>query len=341
MVAAYFRELTTAAWRGWNRFWFTPADPATLGLIRICAGAMLFYTHLVWSFDLAAFFGPNSWLDREFLEQLQRGSLVGSHLWWCETPAALWTVHVLALAVFALFTVGLATRTTGVLAYLLTISYAHRTPMAMYGLDQINTYLSLYLALGPSGAAYSLDRWLKTRGQRLATPAGPAGPSVSANIAVRLMQVHLCVMYFFAGISKLQGPAWWQGTALWGAVANLEYQSLNLVWLVHMPLLVNLLTQVTVFWELFYCVLIWHRLTRPLMLAVALPLHLGIGLGMGMPTFGLVMLFANLSFFEPTFVRRLLSHRGPASRPSVPTTHALPGAPHIAGLSRQRVSHSD
>ena len=39
---------------GWNRFWFTPADPATLGAIRIFAGAMLFYTHLVWSLDLPA-----------------------------------------------------------------------------------------------------------------------------------------------------------------------------------------------------------------------------------------------------------------------------------------------
>ena len=42
----------------WDRFWFTPAAPQSLALIRILAGAMLFYTHLVWSLDLVAFLGP-------------------------------------------------------------------------------------------------------------------------------------------------------------------------------------------------------------------------------------------------------------------------------------------
>jgi len=56
MLRAWIADLVA----GWNRFWFSPADPATLGLIRIFAGAMLFYTHLVWSLDLGAFFGVNS-----------------------------------------------------------------------------------------------------------------------------------------------------------------------------------------------------------------------------------------------------------------------------------------
>jgi hypothetical protein len=36
-IFRYFRELSAAAVEGWDHFWFTPADPATLGLIRICA----------------------------------------------------------------------------------------------------------------------------------------------------------------------------------------------------------------------------------------------------------------------------------------------------------------
>ena len=53
---AYFRDLVSHTTQGWNRFWFTPADPATICLIRILAGAMLCYTHAVWTLDLAAFF---------------------------------------------------------------------------------------------------------------------------------------------------------------------------------------------------------------------------------------------------------------------------------------------
>ncbi len=57
-------------WRRWVRFWFTPADPTTMGFIRLVAGCLALYTHLAYSFDLQAFFGPNAWyglaeIDRE------------------------------------------------------------------------------------------------------------------------------------------------------------------------------------------------------------------------------------------------------------------------------------
>ena len=65
-VSHWFAELLAL----WNRFWFEPADPATLGIIRICAGAMLFYTHAVWALDLMAFFGPHSWLSPEAVQLL-------------------------------------------------------------------------------------------------------------------------------------------------------------------------------------------------------------------------------------------------------------------------------
>ena len=67
----------------------------------------------------------------------------------------------------------------------------------------------------------------------------------------------MCVIYFFAGISKLQGEAWWDGEAMWRAFANLEYQSADMTWLAWHPWLVNLMTHARVLWELSFCVLIW------------------------------------------------------------------------------------
>ena len=37
--------------KGWNHFWFNPADPHTLAAIRILGGLMIFYTHVVWGKD--------------------------------------------------------------------------------------------------------------------------------------------------------------------------------------------------------------------------------------------------------------------------------------------------
>jgi hypothetical protein len=213
-------------------------------------------------------------------------------------------VHIAALAVFALFTLGLWSRVTSVLAYLITVSYLNRTPGAWFGLDNINVMLAMYLMIGPSGAAYSLDRWLARRRAGGLLPI--AAPSITANIATRLIQLHMCVIYLAAGTGKLLGPAWWNGQALWLSFANLEYQSMDMTWLADYPVMVNVMTHVTIFWEISFCFLVWHRLLRPLVLTVSVPLHMGIALCMGMVTFGLVMLIGCLSFVPPWLIRTVL-----------------------------------
>ena len=68
--------------------------------------------------------------------------------------------------------------------------------------------------------------------------------------------------------------------------------------------LLALATHATVFWELFYCCLVWNRFTRPLVLWMAVVVHGGIAIFMGMITFGLVMIYANLAFLKPVTVRK-------------------------------------
>lgn len=309
LVATYFRELYRTAIDGWNRFWFTPADPATLGLIRILAGSMLLYTHLVWTLDLEGFFGARGWVSPAATAKLGPPLGMWSYFDWIHSPGLLWTVHIVALVVFLLLTLGLFSRVMSILAFLATVSYANRVmPTALFGLDDINALLALYLAIGPCGAAYSLDRLIARR--RVGQPL-PVRPRVDANLAIRLIQVHMCVVYFFSGAGKLMGASWWGGTAMWMSVANLEYQSLDMTWLAGWPLLAGFLTHVTVLWELSYCVLIWPRLTRPLMIAGAVAVHGGIALFLGMKTFGLVMLIGNVAFISPSLVRRLLGRRQP------------------------------
>ena len=243
------------------------------------AGAMLFYTHLVWSLGLEDFFLPTGWISAEAARPGAADPYAWSYFWWINSPDALWAVHIAALVAFAMLTVGLFSRVAAVASFLAAVSYVNRVPGAQFGLDQINVMLAMYLMLGPCGACYSVDRWLARRRRRRALP--PVATSVSANLAIRLIQVHMCVIYFFAGLSKLQGETWWRGDALWGAVANLEYQSWDLTWLATWPMLVAVLTHVTVFWELSFCVLVWVPKLRPLVLAMAVPLAHGHRIGHG------------------------------------------------------------
>src|ERR1700682_6002448 len=47
----------------WDRFWFAPIDPTSLGFMRVCCGLLVVYVHLCYSYDLWSYLGPNGWLD--------------------------------------------------------------------------------------------------------------------------------------------------------------------------------------------------------------------------------------------------------------------------------------
>ena len=294
----------------WDHFWFTAIDPATLATIRFFTGLMLLYTHLVWSLDLSSFFGPQGWITGDVLQQtweLQGGE---NHYFWShflaiDSVSFLWIAHGFALLIFLMLTLGVFSRTSAIFAFLLTVSYMHRAAGALFGLDQINVMLTMYLVIGPCGDRFSVDAWWRERRQRNEPMGSKRRDFVSANIAIRLIQIHMCVIYFFAGARKLLGGSWWDGSAMWLSIANYEYQTVDLTWLADWPVLLAFLTHVIVLFELFYCVLIWNRLTRPVVLLTAVLMHLGIATCLGMATFGLAMLIGNIAFIAPNLLLAL------------------------------------
>ena len=306
MVSKYLRSWLVT----WNEFWFRPADPVVLGLMRVLVGAMVLYTHLVWTKELQTFFGTASVVPASYRDlMLGNSNWIWSHFDWIDNEMILWGLHFAGLIVVGMFTLGLFTRVTSVVTCLLAISYANRATGALFGLDQINCFLCLYLALGSSGACFSIDQWMRLRrrkGQGRGESVHPRkipAQDVISNIAIRLIQIHMCVVYLFAGIGKLQGDTWWNGTAIWYALASYEYQTLDMTWLAYQLWLVNLLTLIALAWEVSFAFLIWPRLTRPIYLLLAVAVHLGIGLAMGMLTFGLIMIIGNLAFVPAAWIR--------------------------------------
>ncbi len=319
----WFKQWSGEIRSGWERFWFVPQLPHTLALIRILTGGLLFYTHLIWALDLDAFLGAGGWIPTELSRQMHEGSWTWSYLWYLESPSVLWIAHIAALLIFALLAAGLCTRVVSVLAWIAVISYCNRLEGILFGLDQFSAMITFYLMLGPSGAVYSVDRWLR-RSRQVVGAERPAA-SVTANLVIRLLQLHMCIIYLFGGIGKMRGDMWWDGSAFWYAVALGEYQSMDMTWLIAYPWLIALLAHLTVFWETFYCVLVWPRATRPITLLIAFCVHGGIAAFLGMITFGLAMIIGNLSFIPPELTDRavgtLTRRTGPeANRDAAATT---------------------
>lgn len=322
-------ELRAAASRGiaaWDRFWFTPSDSTSLGLLRILAGWMILYTHLVWGLELDAFFGNEGWQDpllvREFLKDSHAVSF-----WWLVPVDWIGAVHWTCIAILVCNLLGFCVRATSVATMCIVISYANRVPLANFGLDQINGLISVYLAIAYAflparDSRLTLDRWICQRlsigrairaGLPLPGPL-PCQPSSMITIATRLVQIHVCIIYFGAGLSKLKGYAWWDGTAVWIAAANQEYQSGDLTWLAWYPYLINIISLVTVVWEMSFFILVWRPALRPWVLLIGMSMHMGIGAFLGMWTFGLIMEFTYVAFIPPESlqngIRRLLGWKG-------------------------------
>lgn len=328
----WLRKHVNGCLKAWHRFWFEPADPLMLGIIRLLGGWMLFYNLAVWTMDLEAFFGDNGLQPLSAVKALYVNRPIFSFWLWTGDDY-LWPMHIACLLISGMFCLGFATRVTSILSFLITISYSQRVPIANFGFDQILGMLCLYLSIGPSGAAVSVDslirQWWLGRKGLVDTPRKFA----SARVAMRLIQLHLCAIYFWAGFAKLKGPSWWTGEAMWRVIANEEYQTMDLTWMAWVPWLPFLIAHVTIAWEVFFIVLVWNPKFRPLMLFMGVLMHVGIGAFLGMWTFGLIMAFAYLAFSDPDLwryranllVRWMRGERGGAVVPAIEAANVHSG----------------
>jgi hypothetical protein len=280
-------------------------------------------------------------------------------LWFHVTnPTAMAVIHSIIVASAFLFTLGCCTRITSAVTWFGSLCYIHRNPTVLFGVDTMQTILLFYLMFSPCGVVYSLDRlirqwWVGAKAGIVQTwyglirrpvpaflppepvPATPT-PTVTANVIIRLMQIHICIVYLYAGLSKLQGQAWWNGGAIWNTMANFEFAPMQFeMYLAFLRFLGSHLLiydsfmsgggLFTLVFEIGYAFLIWRPKLRWAFLAGAILLHGGIGLFMGLKTFSLMMLVMNLAFLRKDEVLWLFSltsgrSRPPVAPPPVPAT---------------------
>jgi hypothetical protein len=145
-----------------------------------------------------------------------------------------------------------------------------------------------YLMLSPLPDRYALDRRLvktKAKDPRL------------LGFWRRVLQVHLCFVYFFGGLAKLLGSGWWNGSNLWRSLIRPPFNLLSPDLLVRFKYALPVLGISICLMEIGYPVFIWIKKTRFFWLVCTLALHAAIGLMMGMYLFALVMIVLNLAAF--------------------------------------------
>ncbi len=186
---------------------------------------------------------------------------------------------------------GLFCRTSAVVAWFLHLAVAKSAGLLAYGLDNLMTIGLFYLMLAPLPDRVALDRTLRNL---------PALNPRLVGFFRRSLQLHLCVIYFFGGLTKALGSGWWDGSNLWRALTRPPFDVVSPDTIVQFAALLPALGIAAWVIELAYPVMIWSKATRRSWLVLTCAMHLSIGLFMGMYLFALVMLVLNVAAFGPS-----------------------------------------
>ena len=152
-----------------------------------------------------------------------------------------------------LLLLGLFSRPAAIIAWFLHLCAAESGGLFAYGADNFMTTGLFYLMLSPLPDRYSLDhRLLKTE---LRDPQ-------LLGFWRRVLQVHMCFVYFFGGLAKCLGSGWWNGSNLWRSLTRPPFNLISPDILVRFKYALPILGISICLIELGYPFFIWIKKTR-------------------------------------------------------------------------------
>jgi hypothetical protein len=217
------------------------------------------------------------------------GGRVGLH-----EEAVLSVAWICLLAAGCGLLVGIACRFSAILAWFLHLCAAKSGGFVSYGVDNFMTIGLFYLMLSPLPDRYSLDwrlRKLRSRDPQL------------LGFWRRVLQLHLCLIYFFSGLTKCLGSGWWDGSNIWRALIRPPFNVIDPEILVRWKYLFPVAGIFICLLEIGYPAFIWSSKTRKIWLISVCAMHAGIGLTMGMYLFAFIMIILNVAAFGPGLIR--------------------------------------
>ncbi len=308
-IQQYFARLTQAIGEGWNRFWFTPADPFTVSFLRVIAGVAAVAFVVSHTFGLTDWFASGGWLPVDTVQRVMEtepgegAAYQWSYLNYIDSPGLLWAAHVAGIAIAVLFTLGLFTRITAVATLLVVLSYIHRAPMLAAQFEPVLATMIFYLCFTPCGRYLSVDRCLAMRKPGAELTTGKPDRSWSANVGLRLLQTHLSALYLMMAITKLGSTTWWEGGAMWWLMAQSQSRLVDLTFLRSNLFLINAWTHGVVLFELCFGLLIWNRLARPLLIGLSVVMWTLMALVTGLVGFCILITAGGAAFIPGSVLR--------------------------------------
>lgn len=308
----YFKELfISQPIRAWDWFWFSSkndSDLWSISLFRILFSASMLFFYITRAFDVSDFYTEHGLLSRLYVPTMDFSKYHHSIFYYIENITLIHALHTFFLLLLLMLVVGLFTRPVSILVYILHLNFIFRNPTVMFGVDMIATFFFLYLPFTQAGARLSIDAWLRKRRQK-----NMLNHSSLSHIFLRLMQIQLCIIYAYAGLEKLKGTRWWDGSAIWDIFSMGTMQRWDFSFVAHIPVVISVMTYVVLFWEIFFPIMVWSKPLRPYVLAFGIALHVGIGVFMNLPSFAAMMMSIYALFIAGDKIKTVVEERSLAN----------------------------
>jgi len=294
---------TARLYKGINHFFFEErTNNAYLFYLRIFMPVLAIIGILAIKDDLLSIYGEQGIIGRDINEAFTSDYLPKMSMLKIFFPASMnddtftYTIIGLYLASLVMLTLGLFTRFSGLMAWLLCLTLNSSTTQLNYGYYYLMNAMLFYCFAFPVGKVNSIDNLLfKRKGRETKIPV----------LYLRIIQIHICLVYLFAGIAKDIGTDWWDGNAALISLNRPPFDKAGMWWLINQPALSNIMCYTTLFLETSYIFLIWVRKTRPVFLLGIFGLHAGIFLLMDLKLFAMIMILYNLITFGSDYLDAL------------------------------------
>ena len=217
----------------------------------------------------------------------------------------LYLCHLLFIVILLCMVLGLANRLLALLAFLLHLIFLQRNPSIIFGPDIIATFWLFCLIFSNSNKQLRWVHYFLNKRKGLISERAEKGDWLNT-IALRFIQIQLCVIYMFSGLEKLKLRSWWEDTAVWEMLSLSHSASLvDFSFLLSIPLLMGILAILTVLFEIYFPILVWTSLRKKILIA-GLCFHVGMALCLNVHFFSLIMLAAYITFIPPGLLRQFI-----------------------------------
>ncbi len=264
-----------------------PASAAPLAVFRMGVAAVLLFQAVSIAPNLLDLYGRRGIVQWQVMEPTVSG--FAPRIWWFSkffagfgisdsaTVQGLFLIYAAALTAL-LF--GYRVRGAAAIAWLVHLTMKSSGTASIYGVDCFAQIALFYMLWMPVGAALSLDR---------AAGRASGEPTSWARLSLRVIQIHLCIMYLSCALEKGAGVDWWNGEAVWCSLQRHDLCTLGMDWIAGVPLVAQLAGWGTLLVEGGYVFLIWPRRTRTVWALATIGLHLGIAIFLRLVTFSAIM----------------------------------------------------